>query len=315
MNRTLLDVAKALVGDYLTRRSLAKYHTGEWRKAPLFARYLDHCRTSCPVPESSKPRISAAAEQFDHDGVTSYWDEESEMLATRIMSKLTSLEANSDTVWTGSVENIKNYDGDVYGDFVEIEDLFRNSLGDLVRQIFRTEFKIYFGVMLRSERTQALPTASQLWHHDGGPGTCINVMFYLHHTTPESGALEVLPWDFSRDILDRHRPAVRRKLAGLADKGASLSRSELRDLSCDHAAENIAAHCRDRPIKPLGKAGLCVLFRNNIIHRGGFPDEGHVRYACIFHCYPSDCPPDFERYRREGRPKQGSAPLDPTDPF
>lgn len=36
---------------------------------------------------------------------------------------LKAFEADSDDVWTGSLDNIKNRDGDVYGNFAEFQEI------------------------------------------------------------------------------------------------------------------------------------------------------------------------------------------------
>jgi hypothetical protein len=60
---------------------------------------------------------------------------------------------------------------------------------------------------------------------------------------------------------------------------------------------------------------MVLAFRNNSLHRGGFPEPGHTRYVCVFHCYPSDRPTRYERYREHGILKPGSYPADPADDF
>ncbi|MEM9543999.1 MAG: hypothetical protein AAGA60_31510, partial [Cyanobacteria bacterium P01_E01_bin.42] len=50
-----------------------------------------------------------------------------------------------------------------------------------------------------------------------------------------------------------------------------------------------------------------VPFRNNTIHRGGYPkQEERIRYVCVFHCYPSSRQTPYERYRKLGIAKTGS---------
>jgi len=62
-------------------------------------------------------------------------------------------------------------------------------------------------------------------------------------------------------------------------------------------------------------AGLLVPFRNNILHKGGYPEAGRVRYVCVFHLYPSVTATPFERYRKVGIAKVASYPKDPAADF
>jgi hypothetical protein len=66
-------------------------------------------------------------------------------------------------------------------------------------------------------------------------------------------------------------------------------------------------------VGPKGPAGLIVPFLNNVIHFGGYPEAGRERLAVLFHCYPSDKPPDFVRYRNEGLRKTKPYPLNPSE--
>ncbi|MFA5908687.1 MAG: hypothetical protein WC815_07915 [Vicinamibacterales bacterium] len=42
--------------------------------------------------------------------------------------------------------------------------------------------------------------------------------------------------------------------------------------------------------QPTGETGLVLAFRNNTIHKGGFPAATRVRYVSVFHVCPSTSP-------------------------
>jgi hypothetical protein len=61
--------------------------------------------------------------------------------------------------------------------------------------------------------------------------------------------------------------------------------------------------------------GTVVPFRNNCLHRGGFPDPNHERRVMIFHCYPSHVPTDWDLYDRKGLGKTVPYPKAPAAAF
>jgi hypothetical protein len=137
-------------------------------------------------------------------------------------------------------------------------------------------------------------------------------MFYLHPTGEGSGALEALPWDASLAIYERERRALRSARQALPP---GSTKTEIRELISDFYERVIAEEYADRVKRPVGPAGLVIPFLNNNLHRGGYPAKGRARYAVVFHCYPSDRPADFARYRREGIRKTASYPKDPAAAF
>jgi hypothetical protein len=254
------------------------------------------------------PEIEACAREFDRKGFTSFWTPENRKLADAILGRIREEEARGAAVWTAD----GRYRDDIYTTFPEIEQLFQGALGSFLTAVYRAHFKIFFGVLYRSERVGEPPTGSQLWHTDGGPGTCINVMLYLGDVSGEDGALECLPWDASLEIYGKELRSgvVQRRLRSALASGESE-----RDVKCGFYREEISRSYRGRVEQPTGKAGLLVPFRNNILHKGGYPETGRVRHVCVFHVYPSATPTPFARYRSVGIPKTGSYPKEPAADF
>ena len=312
----MLDLGlRRAVGDYLRMRAIRRHHSRiGWRVAGRYTAYLERCRREARVQTDPSPDVAAAAEEFARDGVTALWSPETQTLAESMLGRIRKMERNGPDPWqVGSL----GYNGRLYQDFPEVEALFRGLLGGFLIAAFGTPFKVFYGVLYKSERLNDTPVGSQLWHSDSGPGICVNVMFYLNDTDPApgSGAIEVLPWDAALSIFVRERKVVRRRVELARREQGELTRMQLRAIECEFNRELIEKEFADRVVQPSGKAGLIVPFMNNSIHMGGYPAAGRVRYACVFHCYPSHKPTPFERYRDRGIAKTESYPKDPAVDF
>jgi hypothetical protein len=301
---------KQLVSNYLSQRSMRLHRSRiGWRVAPVYTRYLDRCRKENPISVSPDPAVASAVDVFRRDGATSFWTERTGKVAGAISKRIVEREAAGETLWkrVNDVENTSNYVGDPWRDFPEFADLFSGDLGDFLKGYYGSHFKILYGTLYRSVNDVARK-ASQLWHSDGGPGICINVMYYLHDTTPANGTLETLPWDTSLKIYEQEKSAERR---GELDQFSGSHRDRI----CAFYASKIEQEHKARVSQPSGKAGLVVPFLNNTLHRGGFPDPGMSRTAIVFHCYPSHQATDLSRYRTKGIAKLMPYPKDPAIEF
>lgn len=304
--------ARSRLSRFLECRSIRRHRSRlPPEQAGAYTDYLRHCRqASLAALRPAPAAIGALALQYEREGFTTLWSEETRRLADAMLQRLRRREERAETWARDGV-----YRGDPYLEFEEVEALFRGELGTLLEAILLSQFKIYSVTLLKSERTLERPTGSQLWHSDGGPGTCINLLFYLHETSPEYGALQCLPWPLCLPIFEKEIRDVRPKLEALSRREPPPAREELRDVKCAFYADEIARRHLADVRQPVGKAGLVVLFRNNCIHKGGFPEPGRARYAVIAHVYPGDRPTPFERYRRKGIGKPGSYPADPSADF
>jgi hypothetical protein len=280
-----------------------------WRVAPVYTRYLSRCRREAPVAVEPVGPVADAVDVFCRDGAAAFWTPGTGRVAEAVSRRIAAREAAGERLWKRSseVENTSNYVGDPWSDFPELSDLFSGDLGDFLMAYYGSHFKILYGTLYRSVN-DATRKASQLWHSDGGPGICINVMYYLHDTTPAHGTLETLPWDASLEIYEREKTAARR---GEFERFAGSRR----DRTCAFYEQEIDRHYKQRLSRPSGKAGLVVPFLNNTLHRGGFPDPGFSRTAIVFHCYPSHRPTNLERYRTSGITKTMPYPKDPALDF
>ena len=300
---------KAHVSKHLTVRSMRRHRSRiGWRKAHIYSNYLKRCRREAPADVLLTDEIAAAVEEFRLDGITAFVTDETHAIANEISANIEARQAAGEDVWSQSkIANMETYNGDPWLDFPALKRLFEGGLGDFLKGYFQSEFKIFFGLLYHTVNDET-PTGSQLWHSDSGPGICINVMMYLHDTTPQHGALEALPWETSLAIYEREKSEM---INGALSRTSGSRRDRL---NAFYAAEIERAHL-GQIRQPVGRAGLVVPFLNNTLHRGGFPEAGHSRTAFVFHCYPSHRPTDWSIYDKDGIKKRGPYPHDPSEPF
>lgn len=288
-----------------------------WRIAPKYTRYLEKCRACFSETLPPAGDLSKTVADFRRDGIASFWTPETAAIATAMYDRIRAREATGERLWADvSPYGNCNYEGNAYVDFPQLEELFRGALGTFLLNYFGTYFKIFYGTLFKSVRTGDLPTGSQLWHSDGGPGTCVNVAFYLHDVLDDgAGALHALPWSQSVEIYEREFDSINRMAKERGIKLRKASRDVRRDIMTSFYKDAIDARYRAHVRAPKGRAGLVVPFLNNLLHFGGYPAQDRERIALIVHCYPSDRPADFERYRRDGFQKTTPYPIDPAAPF
>ena len=251
------------------------------------------------------PELREALATFRTDGITSFWTEATGALAQSMMDRIAREEADDEEIWQPN----SRYRSEIYTTFPEVGELFRGDLGAFMKAYYGCDFKVYYGILYKSERLTDTPTGSQLWHADGGPGTCTNVMFLLKDLTLEDGAMEALNWSDSLKIYARERDE-RIRLGSEIDE-----LDNARDRRAKFYEQQVQEHFHAKVIQPTGRAGMVIPFRNNLLHRGGYPEPGHTRYACVFHIYPSDRAPNWDQYAERGIPKRGPLPRDPAEDF
>ena len=298
----------------------AVHHHGSrvgWRIAPRYTHYLKACQARFSEPLPPVGELAQPEADFRRDGVTSFWTPETATIANSMYTKIQDREVAGDHLWGElSPSGSRNYQGNAYLDFPELEGLFRGPVGTFLLNYYRTSFKIFYISMLKSVRISDMPGGSQLWHSDSGPGTCVIVAFYLHDVLDEdAGVLHALPWKQSVEIY-KHEYEVISLMA--RQRGINLrktNRDTLRELMTTYYRDTINTNYRDAVRSPKGKAGLVVPFLNNVLHYGGYPAIGRERIALLIHCYPADRPTDFKRYRQHGAPKLAPYPLDPAEIF
>jgi len=298
-----------LANQILEERSMRLHRSRiGWRVAPIYSNYLKYCKKVNPLTTQPSLNITKAIEEFELRGFTHFCTPNTNAIAQKIKHKMDHREANGESIWHDRTEfGNSSYAGDAWNDFPELEELFREELGDFLTTFYQTHYKIFYGTLYRSERIDDR-IGSQMWHSDSGPGTCINILYYLQETTPEDGPLEVLEWNKSLELF-----ILEKKLwfKGKLDSYGDTKRDQI----SNWYTERINAEGQGLVHQPCGPAGLVVPFLNNTIHRGGYPATGRNRTALVFHCYPSHKPTNLSRYKVTGISKVAPYCKDPSADF
>ena len=137
-------------------------------------------------------------------------------------------------------------------------------LDQFLSSFYECPHAIFYGKSYKSEH-EPIRSGSQLWHADGGPGTCVIVMIYRSDVMPQDGPLQLVTWQRSLEIF--------------RDEPQRASRDQL----CAYYEDRIGGDYQSI----TGKRGTIIAFTNNTLHRGGFPAPGHSREVSIYHVYPS----------------------------
>jgi len=274
--------------------------------APKYTLYLAKARAKYKgVNSILPPEIEDAALNFNVKGFTSYRSDQTHALAVSMLSKVIAEETEfgEDSVWGKDSRYIR---GDIFQKFPEVAQLLQGQIGTLTEHIFGSYFKVFYGVMYKSVGLNQTPTGSQLWHSDGGPGTCMNLMFCLSQTHGRNGAMEFIPWKISLKIFSRERSACR----SLEKKNQTLEVID-RNFRNDYYEGIIKEKFLTYKEQLVGDEGLVIAFRNNLIHKGGYCDAGYLRYVCVFHLYPALQNTPWMQYEKFGISKKSGYPDNP----
>lgn len=291
------------ISDFLWLRSLRIHKSRMGRvEAPAFTKHLHQCQRHFQTHESS-PLVDECIQDFHKNGYFFYHSDLTLKLAASILKIVRQEEKGGLPVWD---DGHRYAHGDVFQKFPEVETLLKSDVGEILKGIFGANFKIFFGVMYKSIRTTDTPEGSQLWHADGGPGTCINMMFCLDELSPANGAMECLSFDDSLKIYAKERPAVREAKKNNINAGKAE-----RELRGHFYKTEIDRHFAGNIAQPSSSPGLIYAFRNNCIHKGGFVEPGQERNVIVFHIYPSEIPTPFDKYRESGIGKTRANPEEP----
>jgi len=305
----MLKTLRNKASEYLWLRALEAHGSRMGRiDAPPFTRYLAEARGHFAGTDELPPELAGKVPEFLERGFASFWTPALGELAGEMMAVVRAEEAargaelwNSDMRYTG---------GELYRKFPQIEAMLRHAVVPFVETAYSAHCKVFYGLMYKSERRADMRRDSQIWHSDGGPGTCINVMFTLVDTSRENGAMECLPWQDSLAIFRDERSSIARM--GAVDVPPDVPANERANYIRDaYYGRRIEADFKQRIAQFVGKAGTVIAFRNNTLHRGGFVEPGQVRYACVLHFYPSVHPIRYSLYREHGIAKTRGLPKSP----
>ncbi len=311
LSETILKSAKQDFFHWRWKRSLARNKSPlDPHQANIYTSYLKKAQGVYKKRHEPSAEVRTLAENFLKNGFTSLWTDESQKIAKVILEDIKAEEAQKGNgLWD---EEWRYKTDDLLKRFPRLEELFTGKLKSFLESVNNSHFKLFYGVLYKSVRDREHPWGSQLWHCDGGPGTCINLMFCLSDVYKENGAMECLPWEYSQAIQEKNRRAYVQYLEEHEIDEKTYPRLKLREIKCDLNKKEIAETCADKVQQPSGPPGMLLPFRNNILHKGGFPEAGHTRYVFVFHVYPSVHELSFAEYKKNGFNKKDSYPKDPA---
>ena len=277
-----------------------------------FHEFWQECKRHFPVDIAHTPALDKPVELFNEHGVTSWMTESSKEIAEQIGKRIKDKEKSDPTVWSDQMR----FNRDILGEFPELENIFHDSLSEFFFRVYGTSYKIFYGVLYKSIGSGTPWSGSALWHRDGGPGTCINVMYGISAVSKENDSLMCISKRHTLELTKRQFLNARKHLNNrYIDNSIDAISMDRRQVTSNYIAEILENEVGYSVIQPTGGAGLIIPFLNNNFHRGGHPKFGQSRYVCVFHVYPSKDPVDWDEYRRNGIIKTASYPEYPSQKF
>jgi hypothetical protein len=276
----IIKKIRLLISNYLWLHTLAKHKSRMgYAEAPKYSKHHEKAKKKYTEKIEIDNNVNFCIKEFQKNSYSQYMSDENKLLANSVMKKITKEEKIND-IWD---KNYRYKISDIFQSYNEIQKLFTGDLDKILRGIFNSQYMIFYGLMYKSVHSGLIPTGSQLWHSDGGPGTCINIMFCLNETNEKNGAMECLPWNLSKKLFKKERKLF--NVGGLPS--STNDREKYRESICNFYRQEINDNHKENVARLSGPPGNIILFSNNLIHRGGFPKIDHKRYVCIFHVYPS----------------------------
>ena len=305
----MLTAIRSLMSDWRWERAIERTRSRlPYEQGDRFMDYLMACRRAYESTEPDEPQMEALAREYWANGFCRFMPTRGGELAASMRARVARLaEAAGPDAWRDD----RFYAGDTYRDFPEIQELLKGDLGKLYRAIYRAQFKIFYGMVFRSIRRADVPLYSQLWHADGGPGTCVISIFALSDIGPHNGGTELLPWPQSVELMRAERRNAGALAAEAAALGPDADRFALRDIKCRFYERTINERFAAHVVQMSGPPGTLFCFSNNVIHRGGYPMPGNEREVALLHAYPAIGPVPFEAYETRGIEKTAGYPANP----
>lgn len=256
---------------------------------------------------SNNQEMQYLKSEFDDKDFVFSQTRSTEDLANSMLRKITSL-PNSSAIWNADGLFIETEKSGAYGVFPEVELILKGICGQLLSAIYQSHFKVFFVRLYKHQRLFAEPEGSQIWHHDTCPGTCIKILFFLNDVGPDNGGTELIPWNQTLQFLKKEW-SFNKNIK--SDSTKPLTKEELRIRRAEWYSSHIDRYYSRYTEQVTGPPGTFLLFRPEVLHKGGFPKKNHCRYMLMFSIYPSDVPTPYDHYRRYGVPKRSAFPKDP----
>ena len=170
----------------------------------------------------------------------------------------------------------------------QLINIFKNGVDDFIKLSFKSDYYIFYHKLYKSERLKQsqIPEGSELWHADGGPGSCMNLMICHTDIDENNGAMKIIPWQKSKLLLSKLFFDYK-KLFLSKFKNKEKDKLFLRELKCsilkNYIDDNAIDYFQPRSLNP----GTIFAFRNNCVHAGGYTKFGYKRIVSVMHIYPT----------------------------
>ena len=224
------------------------------------------------------------AEKFKKDGFSTFTNKNIEIESKSILEKLHS----NKNIWDSKNRYKESASNSFQREFISI---FKNGVDEFIQATFNSDYFIFYHTLYKSNRKskEKLPQGSELWHADGGPGNCMNLMICHTHINKSNGSMKIIPWKESKKLLSKlsygYKRLIRSDLSKIKD--FNNTRMGYRELKCNLLSEYIRQNSSKYFQPESKKEGTIFAFRNNCVHAGGFTEVGAERIVSIFHIYPS----------------------------
>jgi hypothetical protein len=163
---SVIEELRHRVGDYLELRAIRRHRSRLGRHdASRYSEYLRACQAQFRGGPCESPAIASAVHEYQREGFASFRTDENAALARAIHAELARQERDAD-VWN----ELRRYRGDVYQTFPETEALFRGSVGAFLERVFRAHYKLFFGMIYKSEHAADEPSGSSFIPLSAGHG-------------------------------------------------------------------------------------------------------------------------------------------------
>ena len=222
------------------------------------------------------------ADKYNEFGYATFSNNEIKKNSEAILDKISNLNKpwkNQGRLDYSNIEDLKN-------EFIQI---FDNGVDAFIKSSFNSDYRIFYHVIYRSKNlNNQIPEGSALWHADGGPGICMNLM--ICHTPVDSfnGAMKVIPWKYSKNILVKTFYNYKNwRIKKSKNELKSFDRNSHRSIKCESLRKLIDTKSIKYFQPNTNKSGLIYAFNNNCVHAGGFTKPGFERIVSVMHIYPS----------------------------
>ena len=232
----------------------------------------------------SKLIFDKEANEFNKNGFTTFTNLNIEKKCTEIYQKL----KNKNNSWDKN-KKLKSPPSDIFKD--ELICIFKSGVDQFIKNSFKSDYYIFYHILYKSNRSSKLeiPEGSELWHADGGPGICMNLMICHTPINKSNGAMKIINWNDSKKLLSKlflENKKLLRNNKIIFPKNIE-KRLFLRQLKCQILKEQIENNSINFYQPKSKKPGTIFVFRNNCVHAGGFTELGFERIVSVMHIYPS----------------------------